>query len=396
MRKTSFIPAAAVSIFLGVAVLLTACGGGGTSGTASIYLTGNDGINGYELWSTDGSSAQMVADINTTSGGSSWPSYLTTYDGNLYFEAHDGTNGVELWAYDGSSAYMVTDIYTGASGSAPSYLTTYGGNLYFKADDGTNGAELWTYDGSSAYMVTDIYTGTGGSYPSSLATYGGKTSTPTTTPMGASCGPTTAPRPIWSPTSTPGPVDRTLHTSRPTAATCISERTTAPMGTSCGPTTAPRHIWSPTSTPGLVGRIRRISRPTTARLQRQRRHQWGRAVDLRRLLGLYGHRHLHRDKWIGPFIPHDLQRQPVLRSTRRHPWGRAVGLQRLLGLYGHRHQHRVHRVVAVGDSVLSLPVFRGKRQADIRGQQRDRPLPGVRPRRVHRGDAGGKSDQHNG
>ena len=164
MRKASFIPAVAVSIFLGVAVLLTACGGGGTSGTESIYLAGDDGSHGFELWSTDGSSAYMVTDINTGASGS-LPSYLTTYDGNLYFRANDGSHGTELWAYDGSSAYMVTDIYTGSAGSYPWDLTAYNGNLYFRANDGINGYELWAYNGSSAYMVTDIYTGSAGSYP---------------------------------------------------------------------------------------------------------------------------------------------------------------------------------------------------------------------------------------
>ncbi|MDD1474197.1 hypothetical protein MEO41_23205, partial [Dolichospermum sp. ST_sed4] len=105
--------------------------------------------------------------VSYGSGNSSSPSYLTVFNGSLYFRADNGINGAELWKTDGTDqgTVLVKDIYTGVSnGSANSsylsYLTVFNSSLYFSARDG-NGAELWKTDGTDqgTVLVKDIYTG---------------------------------------------------------------------------------------------------------------------------------------------------------------------------------------------------------------------------------------------
>jgi ELWxxDGT repeat protein len=63
----------------------------------------------------------------------------------LYFTADDGVNGRELWQSDGTAAgtVLVGDIRPGSYGSYPFSLTAVGNTLFFTANDGVNGWELW-------------------------------------------------------------------------------------------------------------------------------------------------------------------------------------------------------------------------------------------------------------
>ena len=65
--------------------------------------------------------AWMVTDIRSGIGDGSSPSYLTVVGNTLYFRADDGINGRELWKSDGtvSGTVMVKDIYSGSDGSSP-------------------------------------------------------------------------------------------------------------------------------------------------------------------------------------------------------------------------------------------------------------------------------------
>ena len=128
------------------------------------YFRSDNGINGYELWKTDGttSGTVMVRDIYTGQA-QSYPNYLTAVGNTLFFSADDGTNGTELWKSDGTATgtVMVKDIYSGFSTSSPSSFTAVGNILYFVANDGINGYELWKSDGttSGTVMVKDINDG---------------------------------------------------------------------------------------------------------------------------------------------------------------------------------------------------------------------------------------------
>ena len=137
----------------------------------TFYFVADDGINGYELWESDGTTSGTVIlkDINSGSGGS-YPSQCTPIDTDgdgeddtIYFRAEDGTHGSELWKSDGTVAgtIMVKDINSGIEGSVPLYLTSIDNTLYFVARDGTHGSELWKSDGTAAgtTMVKDIRSG---------------------------------------------------------------------------------------------------------------------------------------------------------------------------------------------------------------------------------------------
>jgi ELWxxDGT repeat protein len=85
----------------------------------------------------------------------------------LYFQANDGVNGFELWRTNGTSSTSVKDINPGASSSYPAGFIALGDYLYFQASDGTTGAELWRTDGTEAgtTRVADINVGVNGSTP---------------------------------------------------------------------------------------------------------------------------------------------------------------------------------------------------------------------------------------
>ena len=126
------------------------------------YFRANDGVNGFELWRSDGTTAGtvMVKDIRLGPDDSA-VSAFREYNGLLYFSADDGT-GAELWSTNGTLAgtRMVVDINP-AGASSPGNLTVVGGWLYFAADDGLHGRGLWKTDGTAAgtSLVADLRVG---------------------------------------------------------------------------------------------------------------------------------------------------------------------------------------------------------------------------------------------
>lgn len=160
----------------------------------TVFFEANDGTHGYELWKTDGTGAgtTMVADINPTPASETDPAagseiaHLTEVGGTLFFSANDGVNGHELWKSDGTEGgtEMVADIHpTGESNL--SALTAADGLVYFFADDGSNGRELWVSDGTEGgtSMVKDIRSGPESSFSESMIAIDG------TLYFGASNGP---------------------------------------------------------------------------------------------------------------------------------------------------------------------------------------------------------------
>ena len=150
-------------------------------------FAGNDGTTGFEVWKTDGTAAGtvLVKDIWPGSRGSNplnaWYNTPRSHGvvGNaIVFTADDGVSGYELWRSDGTTAgtYLLKDIWPGSKRGLPIDFTEVAGLVYFVADNGVNGEELWKTDGTAqgTVMVEDIGVGSGPGGPFELTEYRGK------------------------------------------------------------------------------------------------------------------------------------------------------------------------------------------------------------------------------
>jgi ELWxxDGT repeat protein len=118
-----------------------------------IFFVANDGVNGRELWTSDGTAngTQMVADINPglSSAFNSTNVKLYVRSDAVLFGANDSIHGYELWRSDGTSAgtSLVKDINPGAPDSlADGFLDGVLRNdiLLFAANDGAIGLQTGT------------------------------------------------------------------------------------------------------------------------------------------------------------------------------------------------------------------------------------------------------------
>ena len=155
-------------------------GGGSSNPTGMTVFNGkvyfqaeSDTLHGYELWSTDGTSAgtSLVADI-WPGPGSSYPANFIIMGNKMFFTATDSIHGYELWVTDGttSGTTMVADVWPGPGSGLGAYFlefTVFNGKLYFDGTDSLHGTELWVSDGTSAgtSLLKDIWSGPGSSSP---------------------------------------------------------------------------------------------------------------------------------------------------------------------------------------------------------------------------------------
>jgi ELWxxDGT repeat protein len=129
-----------------------------------LYFRANDGVNGNELWVSDGteSGTQLVKNIRVNDldfpFDGSRPDDFIVLNNKLYFAADDGVNGRELWISDGTTAgtQLVADINPGGSSYADNF-TVVGDELFFIADNGATGREIFklTFDGSTTITGTN-------------------------------------------------------------------------------------------------------------------------------------------------------------------------------------------------------------------------------------------------
>ncbi|MFM7539638.1 MAG: ELWxxDGT repeat protein, partial [Planctomycetota bacterium] len=136
-----------------------------TALAGSLLFVADNGASGQELWKTDGTAGGTVLarDILAGSDGngprSSAPLNLVSMGAWAAFTADNGVNGRELWRTDGTLAGTVPlrEIRPGAEGAfsnyAPGQFAAVGPTLFFAADNGASGMELWKTDGTAAGTV---------------------------------------------------------------------------------------------------------------------------------------------------------------------------------------------------------------------------------------------------
>jgi ELWxxDGT repeat protein len=130
-----------------------------------LFFAADDGVNGTELWTSDGTSAGTLLLADLYPGlGSSTPRDLIALAGTVYFSAEGAGLGRELWKSDGTAAgsIVVKDIrLSGSNGSEPRELTPVGNTLFFRAFEDDHGNELWKSDGTEAgtVLVKDVRPG---------------------------------------------------------------------------------------------------------------------------------------------------------------------------------------------------------------------------------------------
>lgn len=128
------------------------------SGSSLLFTAGNN-TNGVELWQSNGtdSGTTLLKDINTVSTSSAVPTeynyFRDTINNRLLLAANDGINGSEMWSSDGTSSgtYLLKDIVPGSGSGFTDYtysLTARQNNdMYFFAHSDTNQLALWKTQG---------------------------------------------------------------------------------------------------------------------------------------------------------------------------------------------------------------------------------------------------------
>lgn len=121
-----------------------------------LYFVGNDMVNGYELWKTDGTAAGtvMVKEINPAKGmfdSKSEISQLTVMGNNLYFFANETTDedSLQIWKTNGTAAGTERIVsYKISNTETVNSLTATSTHIYYTYNK--NGTSIYKSDGTTA------------------------------------------------------------------------------------------------------------------------------------------------------------------------------------------------------------------------------------------------------
>lgn len=123
------------------------------------YFGATEPSFGTELWRTDGTYAGTTQIRDLNSGVSStFPQYLTAFNGKLLFSGQSSFLGIELASSDGSlsGTNFILDHNPGNADGRPEFLISLGPLLLYVTDDGVHGRELWKNNGSSSAILADL------------------------------------------------------------------------------------------------------------------------------------------------------------------------------------------------------------------------------------------------
>jgi ELWxxDGT repeat protein len=147
---------------------------------STLFFAADDGVNGFELWKTDGTAGgtTLVHDLEPGSGGA-FIERITAFAGGVVYVAK--TNGVarELWWSDGTPTGLVqiTNLTVPNFTSIFTEMHVSGNLLFFAAVEHTVGMEIFVTDGSpaSVTLLADMAPGIKNADPFQYIDYGGLT-----------------------------------------------------------------------------------------------------------------------------------------------------------------------------------------------------------------------------
>ena len=117
-----------------------------------LLFLADDGLNGEQLWSSDGTEGGTSMVKSLSGGGNALISILGQVNNRLVFNARNTTLNIggEPWVSDGTAAgtQLLKDIVPGFLGSDPQHGFTFGNKLFFVAINSTGQVELWQTDGT--------------------------------------------------------------------------------------------------------------------------------------------------------------------------------------------------------------------------------------------------------
>ena len=144
-----------------------------------LYFSAYDPVNGGEIWSTDGTwgGTTLLKDINPGTNSSVNPIYdphFTILNDKMYFVANDGVHGYELWSTDGTAAgtSLLKDIRTNENADinlGGAFVNDLYSNLpfkvvnnkiYFGANDNNSGPNFYVSDSFILYETDGTTNGT--------------------------------------------------------------------------------------------------------------------------------------------------------------------------------------------------------------------------------------------
>jgi ELWxxDGT repeat protein len=122
----------------------------------TINLWDDSGLQGSELWKTDGTFAGTAL-LKSFPYENFFTTGLITHGDQVYFLGKDEDHGAELWKSDGTpeGTTMVTDLHAGTAESGIYLRTIYDGKLIFSMDNNT-----WVSDGTDAgtkVLIPSVY-----------------------------------------------------------------------------------------------------------------------------------------------------------------------------------------------------------------------------------------------